>query len=100
MLTLCQGEGGKHNPGGGINRFLPPELHNLPVFVFKVLFDSFSFKKKNGCPSKKAGDKLRQALRQLGMATAGEVHTVNLVELATPGIHEVGSHQLGGLLIE
>ena len=34
------------------------------------------------------------------MAPAGEVHTVNLVELAAPGIHKVGSHQLGGLLIE
>ena len=52
-----------------------------------------------GFSGQKAGHTLRQKLRQLGVAPAGQVHAVHLVELTFGGVQEVGPHQTGGLLI-
>ena len=52
-----------------------------------------------GFSGQKAGHPLRQKLRQLGVAPAGQVHAVHLVELAFGGVQEVGPQQTGGLLI-
>ena len=44
-------------------------------------------------------DQLRQPLGQLSVTPPGQVHPVHLIELAPVGVHEVGAHQPGALLV-